>query len=363
MEDIQEQLQEEQVSGGEESGADSSIVEEFKGFLESDEKPQEEQVGDEPQEAAEPEEKPEAAQEKPSAPEEEKGITAPTWWSDAEKEAWGKTPPEVQKAVASRIEQVEAFAAQTAQKQQLGDALSPIGQALARHADYLKGASINGQPLVGNPALIAQEVDSLFHFKELAFHDPQAFIREVGQLFAGNGVDLIQLVQAMGTEGQRWNDPETARTQRELSELKAWKEQQDREHAKAQRGQYMQEVARGIVGMSDAKGADGAPLFPHLHGEHAEAVGTAIGRFLRANASGGRITEDLFKQAYDAAVYGYQATREAEIKAAEEKRIRATEAAKKRMGIVPRNANAGGGKESETLEQALNSKYNELMGV
>lgn len=363
MEDIQEQPQETQVSGGDEGGDDSSIVEEFKGFLESDEKPQEEQAGNEPQESAEPEEKPEVAQEKPSAPEEEKGIAAPTWWSDAEKEAWGKTPPEVQKAVASRIEQVEAFASQTAQKQQLGDALSPIGQALARHADYLKGASINGQPLAGNPALIAQEVDSLFHFKELAFHDPQAFIREVGQLFAGNGVDLIQLVQAMGTEGQRWNDPETARAQRELSELKAWKEQQDRERAEAQRGQYMQDVARGIVGMSDAKGADGAPLFPHLHGEHAQMVGATMGRFLRANATGGRITNELFKQAYDAAVYGYQPTREAEIKAEEEKRIREAEAAKKRMGIVPRNANAGGRNESETLEQALNSKYNELMGV
>lgn len=362
MEDIQEQTQEIPVAGGEEGGEDSSIVEEFKGFLEDDEKMQEEPSGEEPQETAKLEEKPEEVSKEP-APEKEDGLSAPTWWTEAEKEAWGKTPPEVQKAVASRIQQVEAFAAQTSQKQQLGDALSPIGQALARHADYLKGASINGQPLVGNPALIAQEVDSLFHFKELAFHDPQAFIREVGQLFAGNGVDLIQLVQAMGTEGQRWNDPETARAQRELSELKAWKEQQDRERAEAQRGQYMQEVARGVVGMSDAKGADGAPLFPHLHGEHAEAVGTAIGRFLRANASGGRITEDLFKQAYDAAVYGYQPTREAEIKAAEEKRTREAEAAKKRMGIVPRNANTGGGKESETLEQALNSKYNELMGV
>lgn len=360
MENIQEQPQEMSVSG-EEGGEASSIVEEFKGFLE-DEKTQEEPSGEEPQETAKLEEKPEEVSKEP-APEKEEGLSAPAWWTEAEKEAWGKTPPEVQKAVASRIQQVEAFAAQTSQKQQLGDALSPIGHALARHADYLKEARINGQTLAGNPELIAREVDSLFRFKELAFEDPQAFIREVGQLFAGNGVDLAQLVHAMGTESQRWNDPETVRSQRELAELKAWKEQQERSQAEAQRGQYMQEVARGIIGMSDAKGDDGTPMYPHLHGEHAKSVGTMMGRFLRANAASGRITNELFQQAYDAAVYAYKPTREAEIKAVEARRAQEAETAKKRMGIVPRNANAGGRNESETLEQALNSKYNELMGV
>lgn len=360
MEDIQEQTQEIPVSGGEEGGEDSSIVEEFKGFLEDDEKMQEEPSGEETQETAELEEKPEEVSKEP-APEKEDGLAAPAWWTEAEKEAWGKTPPEVQKAVASRIQQVEAFAAQTSQKQQLGDALSPIGHALARHADYLKEARINGQTLAGNPALIAQEVDSLFRFKELAFEDPQAFIREVGQLFAGNGVDLAQLVHAMGTENQRWNDPETLRSQRELAELKAWKEQQERSQAESRREQYMQTVARGIIGMSDAKGDDGTQMFPHLHGEHAQNIGTMMGRFLRANAAGGTITNELFQQAYDAAVYAYKPTREAEIKAVEARRAHEAEAAKKRMGIVPRNANAGG-MEPETLEQALNSKYNELMG-
>lgn len=363
MDDLQENQAAEVQEGGE-----PSLAEEFEELLDaesSEDKDVREEASAQAQEPAEDAEKEEGKPAQEEQPEPEQGLTAPTWWNDAEKEAWGKTPPDVQKAIASRIRQVEAFAAQTAQKQQLGDAMSPIAQAIAKHGDFLRSASLGGKPLAGNPEAIAAEVDSLFQLKELSFSDPQRFVHEVSRLFAENGVDFQQLVAEIGRDS-RWNDPEVSKTQRELAELKAWKEQQDRERQQVQHGQYMQGLAQGIVNMSDAKDSDGNRLFPELHGEHGQQVGMLMGRFLKANAQGGHITNELFQQAYEVAVYGYQPTRDALIRAREEQRVREFQErsarARKARGVVPHNAVGSGGDESSTLDQALDSVWAKHMG-
>jgi len=355
MEENTAPVEEPQASTVDEGAEDAATVAEFEDFMNDGEEA-----------PAEPEPKPESAPEPESKPEpkpEEQPVEAPQWWSKEEKEAFSKASPEVQKAFWRRADQIEQLAKAASDQKSFVSAMDPIAQAIGKHGDYLKQARIDGQPLAGNPHLVAAEIDSLFQLKQSAYSDPKGFISGIAQFYAQQGVDFSQLVQkALSGAEKGWVDPDIASLKAQLEEMKAAESRREQQaHAYQQRAQ-LESVAHGVVSLADEKGADGQSVYPHLHGEQATAIGTQIGTLLRQHMNaGGQITKNIFEQAYRTAVYSNDATRQVEIDKAAEERLAKfktnSQRAKSARGVVPTSSASMGGTEEQDLDAALNAVW------
>ena len=221
----------------------------------------------------------------------------------------------------------------------------------------------DGSPLWGNPAAMMKEISDVLAIKSLLFRDPQAGLQAIMQWAQQAGLNL-----APSADGQQMN-PEALKLRQRLAQLEQDSQRRDaaeRERQEvAQRQEAVQRVAYGLNDFAQAKGEDGQPLYPHLLGEHGAEVGEMMGRWMRANAGADGITPELFKSAYEAAIFSVAATRELEMKAREDARVAQFKAnsarARKAAGINPRPAKGPDVTPQKPWEEEMNeiwAKYN-----
>ncbi len=306
-----------------------------------------------------------------AAPDASTAIPAPNTWTKEEKAAWDAAPPEVKAALVRRASQVEQLAKDSLEARNFARVMEPIGHVLAdpETQEFFKTLQMpDGTRLAGNPKAIAAEIRDLIGIKRTLITNPAEGMRQISQWLAQWGLDPGQIPQA--ENGQEQN-PQMSALQRELAQLRAVvaRREKDSEEATvaAQQQHAVQRIAHTVVGFTEAKDATGNHLYPHLHGEHAEAVGEAMGRWLRANVGPEGLTPELMQRAYDTAVFAHPGTREAEFKRREEKRVAEfksrSDRARKAAGLRPNPGGPASGFEKMTAQEAMEAVWNKHQGA
>lgn len=300
----------------------------------------------------------------PDAADAPKPVTAPASWGKDAQQLFAQLPPDLQAQVAKREREREQMMGQAFRAMQQAQALQPVMQGFKDLQPYFQSfRQADGSPLWGNPAAMMKEISDVLAVKSLLFRDPQAGLQAVMQWAQQAGLDL-----APSADGQQM-DPEALKLRQRLAQLEQDSQRRDaaeRERQEAaQRQDAVQRVAYSLNDFAQAKGEDGQPLYPHLLGEHGAAVGEMMGRWMRANAGADGITPELFKSAYEAAIFSVAATRELEMKAREDARVAQFKAnsarARKAAGINPRPVKGPDVTPQKPWEEEMNeiwAKYN-----
>lgn len=275
-------------------------------------------------------------------PEEVKPIAAPASWGKDAQTIFSQLPPALQAEVAKRETERERAIGQAFQmRQQVEQAkqvLEPVFQGFNDLSPYFNTfRKADGSPMWGDQRAMMQEIKDVLATKQLLFRDPKAGLQAILSWAQQAGLNLD------GSEGQQI-DPETLRLRQRLAQLEQDNQRRDanerERQANAQRQEAIVSVANGLNDFAQAKGEDGQPLYPHLFGDHGAQVGELMGRWMRANAGQDGITPELFKSAYEAAIFSVAETREAEFKARENARVaefkKNSDRARKAAGINPR---------------------------
>ncbi len=310
----------------------------------------------ETQEVEAPKEEPQA---KTPPPAEE--IPAPHTWGKDTQELFKQLSPDLQKQIVKRETERENVVRQAFGAMNFAKNFAPMGQALSELEGYFRSfAKPDGQPLWGDIEAMAKEIKDVLAVKQLLLRDPQAGLHVVQQ--------WAQRAGWKPQEGEEKPDPNTLDMRARLAQL----EQQDvqrRAQAVQMAQQQRQQQAVGMIanhiqGLGDSKNDQGQFNYPHLHGEHAEKVGQVMGQWLRANLGQQGVTPELFKSAYETAIFSVPETREAEFKMREDTRIaqakQKSAAAQKAAGIHPSTNRPPAGENVTTLEQdmeAIWAKY------
>ena len=288
-------------------------------------------------------------------------VTAPASWGKDSQQLFAQLPVELQEQVAKRETEREQAIGQAFRAMQTVQAMQPVMQGFQELRPYFQAfRQPDGSPLWGNPQAMMKEISDVLAVKSLILKDPQAGLQAVLQWAQAAGLDL---------SSQEGADPQVVALRQRLAQLEQDNQRRDtaeRERAAdMQRREAVQQVAVGLNEYAQAKNEAGEPLYPHLFGDHGGEVGEMMGRWMRANAGADGITPELFKAAYETAVFSVQATREAEFKAREDARIaqfkQNSARARKAAGINPRPSRGpeiDPQKSEEELQDEIWRRYN-----
>lgn len=170
----------------------------------------------------------------PNAPKPAPAVAAPV---GIDPTVFASLPAETQAQLARTMEDVST-------QQKRFASLAPIEQLITPRIDAW---ALNGmQP--------AQALHQLLALSDFAGKDPGGFIKYIAQ---NNGVDLEALVLGLTDEPV---DPKVAALEKELNELKGWKDGQTQSQQQAQH----RAVVDNVLAFADEKGQDGQVLRPHL---------------------------------------------------------------------------------------------------
>lgn len=326
-------------------------------------------AAEQPQEKTGEGEPPQVEAEQPQDPWD---ADAPEAWDKEGKAAWdylksiaAKGDPQAQKYIGElcrRAYQVEEYGKKCGEEvaamrehveaaSRFSEAMRPVGEAIAQLEPYFKQfAGPDGGPLWGNPQSIAQEFLALAQTKAEMILNPVQGMTNIIHWCRAQGVDMNAVLGAVVQGAQDWPDADSVRAQAEAQRYKAqaefYQRQQAEQQQMAMRGQQIAALGQTFEQTIQAKGPDGQLAYPHLHGEHAEEVGKAAGRFIRANIdSYGGLSEQLFKDAYHAAVSAHPTLKqierqkwEAELAARQNARAKQAKSAR---GFVPSGSTVG----------------------
>ena len=301
-------------------------------------------------------------------PEEVKPIAAPASWGKDAQTIFSQLPTALQAEVAKRETERERAIGQAFQmRQQVEQAkqvLEPVMQGFNDLSPYFNTfRKADGSPMWGDQRAMMQEIKDVLATKQLLFRDPKAGLQAVMDWMRSAGLNLD------GIDSQTQIDPETARLRQRLAQLEQDNQRRDsaerERQAETQRQEAVQRVAYGLNDFAQAKDDAGNPLYPHLFGDHGAKVGELMGKWMRANAGSDGITPDLFKAAYEAAIFSVAETREAEFKARENARVaefkKNSDRARKAAGINPRSNRAPEVDPKKPIEEVFEdiwAKYN-----
>jgi len=145
---------------------------------------------------------PAAEAEKSAEPEkpEQPAIAAPNSWTKEAKDQWSKLPPEVQRYVAAREEQVHQAFSEVGPKVKAFDAVHEV---IAPHMDRIRAEGVTPP----------QYLNNLFAADHMLARDPVGFIRHVAQV---KGIDLASLFDPFAQP-----DPQTGQWQQQNFALQA----------------------------------------------------------------------------------------------------------------------------------------------
>lgn len=306
---------------------------------------------------------PDAQQQAQQTPETPQTVAAPVSWGKDAQQLFAQLPPQLQEQVAKRETEREQAVGRAFQAMQQVQALQPVMQGFKDLQPYFQSfRQADGSPLWGNPQAMMKEISDVLAVKSLLFRDPQAGLQAVMQWAQQAGLHLAP------SDGQQ-ADPQMLALRQRLAQLEQDNQRRDNaereRQATAQRQEAIVSVANGLNDFAQAKNEAGEPLYPHLFGDHGAKVGELMGRWMRANAGQDGITPELFKAAYEAAIFSVAETREAEFKAREDARIaqfkQNSARARKAAGIVPRPGKGPDADPQKPLEEVYNdiwAKYN-----
>lgn len=299
------------------------------------------------------------AAEQPQTPPEE-DVPYPTTWSKENQELFKTLPLETKKQIAKREQEREAVVRESFAARRFAQAITPVARALGECEEYFKTfCQENGQPLWGNAEAMAREIKTVLNAKMMLAKDPAA---------------ALHIMRQWATQNTGWQpsesdeDSEALTLRARLAQME--QAEQTRLHQQQAYQQQMQQqqaynaLANHVNALGNSTDENGKAMFPHLHGEHAERVGYAMGQWLRANMGQQGITPELYKQAYETAIFAVPETRELEFKAREDARVaqfkQRSEAARKAQGINPSAKRAPESVPETSLEQdmeAIWAKY------
>jgi len=303
---------------------------------------------------------PEQAQPEPEA----QAIPAPATWGKNSQELFNQLPRELKEQVAKRETEREQVLGRAFNAMQTVETLRPVMQGFKELQPYFQAfRGTDGNPLWGNPAAMMKEISDVLNVKSLIMRDPQAGLQAVLNWAQAAGLNLTP-----SDDGQQV-DPQVMALRQRLAQLEQDNQRRDsaerERQAETQRQEAVQRVAYGLNDFANAKGEDGQPLYPHLFGDHGAQVGELMGKWMRANAGSDGITPELFKSAYEAAIFSVAETREAEFKAREDARIaqfkQNSARARKAAGINPRPGKGPEVDPQKPWEEQMNdiwAKYN-----
>jgi len=278
---------------------------------------------------------PEQAQPEPEA----QAIPAPATWGKNSQELFNQLPRELKEQVAKRETEREQVLGRAFNAMQMMQNMQPVMQGFKELQPYFQAfRGADGSPLWGNPAAMMKEISDVLNVKSLIMRDPQAGLQAVLSWAQAAGLNL-----APSEDGQQV-DPQVMALRQRLAQLEQDNQRRDNaereRQATAQRQEAIVSVANGLNDFAQAKNEAGEPLYPHLFGDHGAKVGELMGRWMRANAGPDGITPELFKSAYETAIFSVAETREAEFKAREQARVeqfkKNSDRARKAAGINPR---------------------------
>ena len=282
---------------------------------------------------------PEQARPEPEA----QAIPAPATWGKNSQELFNQLPRELKEQVAKRETEREQVLGRAFNAMQMMQNMQPVMQGFKELQPYFQAfRGSDGNPLWGNPQAMMKEISDVLNVKSLIMRDPQAGLQAVLSWAQAAGLNL-----APSEDGQQV-DPQVMALRQRLAQLEQDNQRRDaserERQANAQRQEAIVSVANGLNDFAQAKNEAGEPLYPHLFGDHGAQVGELMGRWMRANAGQDGITPELFKSAYEAAIFSVAETREAEFKARENARIKQFQQnsarARKAAGINPRPGKA-----------------------
>lgn len=303
---------------------------------------------------------PEQAQPEPEA----QAIPAPATWGKNSQELFNQLPRELKEQVAKRETEREQVLGRAFNAMQTVETLRPVMQGFKELQPYFQAfRGADGSPLWGNPQAMMKEISDVLSVKSLIMRDPQAGLQAVLSWAQAAGLNL-----APSDDGQQV-DPQVMALRQRLAQLEQDNQRRDsaerERQAETQRQEAVQRVAYGLNDFAQAKDDAGNPLYPHLFGDHGAKVGELMGKWMRANAGSDGITPDLFKAAYEAAIFSVAETREAEFKAREDARVAQFKAnsarARKAAGINPRPGKGPEVDPQKPWEEQMNdiwAKYN-----
>ena len=298
--------------------------------------------------------------EQTTPPQEAPKVNAPASWGKDSQQLFAQLPVELQEQVAKRETEREQAIGRAFQAMQQVEVMKPVMQGFKELQPYFQSfRQADGSPLWGNPAAMMKEISDVLAVKQLILKDPQAGLQAVAQWAQAAGLNLNP------AEGQQV-DPQVLALRQRLAQLEQDNQRRDaserERQANAQRQEAIVSVANGLNDFAQAKNEAGEPLYPHLFGDHGAKVGELMGRWMRANAGEDGITPELFKSAYEAAIFSVAETREAEFKAREDARVAQFKAnsarARKAAGINPRPNKAPEVDPQRPLDEVYNDIWN-----
>lgn len=236
-------------------------------------------------------------------------IEAPQHWAAADKELFGKLPPDGQKFLLDRHKAMEGDYTRNMQ------AIAPLRKAAEQWQPYLQ--QIGASPEQAFQALIGAEY-------ALRTGTPEQKQQALRQLAADYEITLDQAAQPAVDEYQ---DPQVVALNQKLAQLEAWKnsrEQAEQQYQRQQQERQQQTLQSTIASFATEKTDAGTPAHPHYE----------VVRETMAALIGSGQAPDL-KTAYDMAVWArpdlrqqlLSAQQDAAVKkAAEEAKARAQKA-------------------------------------
>lgn len=213
--------------------------------------------------------------ETPAAP----AVEAPQHWAAADKELFGRLPPDGQKFLLDRHKSMEGEFTRNMQ------AIAPIRKVADHWQPYLQQFGPDATPDKVFNHLLQAEYDLRHGTPE----QKTALFRKWAQDYQ---IDLGQPAQPAVDE---YADPQVTAVRQELAEMKAWRasrEQAETQHRQQQEQQQLQALQSTITSFEAEKTEAGAPAHPHF-----DAV-----RDTMAALIGSKQATDL-KTAYDMAVW------------------------------------------------------------
>lgn len=308
-----------------------------------------------------------APEDAPKAEPEQKipAVPYPASWSKDAQELFASLPPGVQEEIAKREQERERVVQQSFAAQHMARAMVPIAQGVKDLEPYFRNfRKPDGQPLWGDTAAIAKEIKEVLETKQLLFSDPKAGMQAIFAWARAAGLNLTP----SGDDGQ-WQNPDVDALRQRLAHLETRDreraQEEQRQRAEVERQSAVRQIGGLLESLGDAKDAQGESCFPHLMGDHGEQVGEAMGRWIRANVGPEGLTPELFRQAYETAVFSVAPVRDMEFQRREAARVdafkRRSQAARKAAGIAPRPVQNQESREALSLEDQFNAiwaKYN-----
>jgi hypothetical protein len=217
----------------------------------------------------------------PAAPAETvPAVEAPQHWAAADKELFGKLPPDGQKFLVERHRAMEGDYTRRMQE------IAPLRKAAEHWQPYLQQFGADATPdKVFNHLLQAE-----YNLRNGTPEQKTALFQQWARDY---GITLGQPAQQPAAD--EYVDPQVAAVRQELAEMKAWRtsrEQAETQHRQQQEQQQLQTLQSTIDSFETEKTEAGAPAHPHF-----QAV-----RDTMAALIGSKQAPDL-KAAYDMAVW------------------------------------------------------------